>query len=139
MLQILLLAGLIMLTQGNRLFWVLAWPGTVLHEFAHYITGLVLLAQPSNFSVMPKPPGEDGSQELGSVEFENLGWWNKLPIAVAPLAIFPICLFWANDLAFSWNAVTVFKAWILASGIAMCLPSRQDWRSEEHTSELQSH
>lgn len=127
MLKIILLAGAIGWFQHSRFFWVLAWPGTVIHEFMHWIVGLVLLANPSKFSVIPKPPTDEG-QVLGYVRFENVGWWNSLPIGLAPLISVPVALYMAGTMHFAWTVTSVLGIWILASAIAQAWPSRQDWR-----------
>jgi hypothetical protein len=127
MLKIILLAGAIGWFQHNRYFWILAWPGTVIHEFLHWIVGLVLMAKPSGFSVMPSPPTDEG-QVLGYVEFENLGWWNCLPVGMAPLLSLPIALYWAGEVQFAWTVGSALSIWILSSAVAQCWPSRWDWR-----------
>jgi hypothetical protein len=125
--KVILLAFAIGWFQNNRFFWILAWPGTVIHEFLHWIVGLVLLAEPSRFSVIPKPPTDEG-QVLGYVRFESVGWWNSLPIGLAPLLSVPVALYMAGTMQFAWTVGSVVLLWILASAIAQAWPSRTDWR-----------
>ena len=46
-------------------------PGTLLHEFMHFIVGLVLNAQPSNFCLVPRK-NLNGGYVMGSVGLEIL-------------------------------------------------------------------
>ena len=110
----------------HELFWVLAWPGTVVHELLHYTVGLVLLAQPCNLSVIPKPRTEHG-QELGRVDFQNIGWWNALPTGMAPLLGLPIALVASSLFQFTPTITGFLGAWIIASIISQCWPSRTDF------------
>ena len=61
-------------------------PGTLLHEFMHFIVGLVLNAQPSNFCLVPRK-GADGTYVMGSVGFRNITFYNAIPSALAPLLL----------------------------------------------------
>ncbi len=64
-------------------------PGTLLHEFMHFMVGLVLNAQPSNFSFFPKKSSE-GGYVMGSVGFRNVTFYNAIPSALAPLLLLVI-------------------------------------------------
>jgi hypothetical protein len=112
--------------ESSQLFWILAWPGTVVHELLHAAVGLLLLAQPGNLKVLPETI--DGVRVLGSVEFSNLSWYNKLPIAVAPLLAIPIVFIATTMLAFSATVAGFATVWILASILSQALPSSQDWQ-----------
>jgi hypothetical protein len=107
-------------------FWVLAWPGTVAHELLHAVVGFLFLAQPCNFSILPRDT-EQG-RELGSVGFSNLTWYNKLPIAVAPLLSIPLVFYASTTLTFSTTVAGFATVWILASILAQALPSKTDWQ-----------
>lgn len=61
-------------------------PGTLLHEFMHFIVGLLLNAQPSNFCIFPKK-SPDGGYVMGSVGFRNITFYNAIPSALAPLLL----------------------------------------------------
>lgn len=112
--------------ESSEYFWILAWPGTVMHEILHAVVGFVLLAQPSNFSIVPRRT--DLGMELGSVGFDNLTWYNKLPIAVAPLLAIPIVFIATSTLAFSATVAGFATVWILASMLSQSMPSSQDWK-----------
>ncbi len=53
---------------------LLALPGTIAHELAHFVVGLLLLARPRGFSVWPRAQGH--TWRLGSVSFGNIGLLN---------------------------------------------------------------
>lgn len=63
------------------------WPGTVAHELSHFIIGLFLGADPVKLCVLPRHNKATGELVLGEVVFNNLRWWNKLPVGIAPLII----------------------------------------------------
>jgi len=44
------------------------------------------------------------------------------------LVLFPIGLYIANTMTFSWTWMSMLQTWIVASAVAMCFPSRQDWK-----------
>ncbi len=67
-----------------RLWAALTLPATVLHEFAHWLVGYCLAAQPVNFSLWPKRVSAT-SWRLGAVGFTRLRWWNGGAVALAPL------------------------------------------------------
>lgn len=112
-----------------RAFALAIWPGTLAHELAHFFTGWLLAARPVALSVWPRAL-PDGSWLYGRVLFANLRWWNKVPVGLAPLSLFPAAgwlvlhstalpLFSANGLGFKLLAVQLaYAAW----------PSSQDFR-----------
>ena len=112
---------------AHPLFWILAWPGTVVHELMHLIVGTVTLGNPVSFNVFPEPPTDRG-QCLGSVEFSNIGWWNALPVGIAPLLILPFAIGYAAKMHFEFTWWGWFTAWVVASIISQCWPSGSDWR-----------
>jgi hypothetical protein len=65
-------------------------PGTFLHELSHYIVGLVLGAKPVNFSLIPNK--KQGS--AGHVGFQNINFFNAVPVALAPVFGGGLALFW---------------------------------------------
>lgn len=56
-------------------------PGVFLHELSHLLVGLVLLAKPTKFSIIPNKA--NGS--AGEVHFRNVRAYNAFPIAFAPI------------------------------------------------------
>jgi hypothetical protein len=123
---VLIFAAIIRWYETNEYFWILAWPGTIMHELLHAVVGFVMLAQPSNFSILPRRT--EFGMELGSVGFDNLTWYNKLPIAVAPLLAIPIVFIATNSITFSTTVTGFATVWILASMLSQCMPSKQDWQ-----------
>ena len=81
-------AMLWLMNQARRSFWLfslLVLPGTLCHEFCHWMVGKLLNARPVRFTVVPRRAG--GSLVLGSVAFSNLRWYNTFFIGVAPLLL----------------------------------------------------
>lgn len=64
-------------------------PGTILHETMHFLVGLIMNAQPCNFSILPKRSME-GGYVMGSVGFRNITFYNAFPSAMAPLLLLPL-------------------------------------------------
>jgi hypothetical protein len=124
---IILLACMIRYFAGGPGTWFIAWPGTAVHELCHWFVGLITLGQPDQINIMPSPP-KDGEQVLGSVTFNNIGWWNALPIGIAPLLGLPIALAIAGHYTFDWSWGSALCVWILASVVSQCWPSSTDWR-----------
>src|SRR5207253_2132543 len=67
---------------------LLSLPGTIAHELAHFVVGLVLLAKPRGFSIWPRAHAHTWT--LGSVSFGNIGLLNGAFVALAPLLLLPI-------------------------------------------------
>lgn len=93
-----LLGGLVLFTFAlvrsslhPTVFALVAWPGTVAHELAHAIVGLLLGAKPCQFSLFPKNMG-NGHWQLGSVGFANMTWWNGPWTAMAPMLLAPLSI-----------------------------------------------
>ena len=63
------------------------WPATIAHELSHFIVGLLLGANPTKLTALPRYNAATGGLVLGEVVFTNLRWWNKLPVGIAPLII----------------------------------------------------
>lgn len=85
-LLVLLISRIKLMANGNILtVSIVNVFGTFLHETAHYLVGLILLARPVSFSVFPKKTA--AGYTLGTVQFVNLTWWNAIPVAMAPLLL----------------------------------------------------
>jgi hypothetical protein len=94
----------------------------------HYCAGLLTLARPRSFSVMPRRTGPEWT--LGSVGFENLRWYNAAPTALAPFLILAIPVIVAavrvaHPWSFAWADLAI--AFLLAPQFLSFWPSRQDW------------
>ena len=109
---------------GN--WWLLIWPGTVAHEAMHWIVGLLLLGNPQSFKIWPEDM-KGGGQVLGSVSFANIGWWNALPIGIAPLLSVPLVWLICQNVTFHMGFQDALVVWIMAASVAQAWPSSTDW------------
>ena len=108
---------------------LLSLPGTIAHELAHFVVGLLLLAKPRGFSIWPK--AQSHSWRLGSVSFGNIGLLNGAFVALAPLLLLPIawlCVVYVllplwNDSQWGWWLLT---GYLTATALFAALPSFQD-------------
>jgi len=108
------------------------FPGTIIHEFLHFLLGILFLAQPASFSLFPKR--EDNGWTLGSVEFYNINSFNAIPIAMAPL-LAPILLLISFPYIYEYismqeNSIllTTTYGFVLISILSECIPSSQDFK-----------
>jgi hypothetical protein len=111
---------------GMWAYALLALPGTLAHELAHFLVALALAAKPSFPSLVPKR--SEHGWRLGSVSF-RAGLLRSVPIALAPIALLPLAL--AYGVTFMAPAawpLAVLHAWIMAALFSACLPSRADFR-----------
>jgi len=112
---------------GPWLCALVALPGTLAHELAHYAIATILRAQPTLPSLLPKRTA-DGWQ-LGAVAF-RAGPLRALPIAMAPVVLAPLALWIALHTMAGHPVGGPYVAWAWACGalVHAGLPSRQDWR-----------
>ena len=128
MFWIVLITAALLIAAPKKWSWtwvMISWPGTVLHETMHWSMGKLLNGQPSELSVFPTRTEE--GMDLGYVTFENLTWYNSLPIAVAPLLTVPLAYWLSGMIPPEMTWTSVVAVWALASGISMSWPSPQDW------------
>ena len=122
------LLALLLIQASSRLgMWsyaLVALPGTLAHELAHYLVAALLLAKPSFPSLRPQRTLH--GWRLGSVAF-RAGPLRSVPIALAPLLLAPLAWAWAVTFMApaGWPLVAV-HAWIVGALLAACLPSRAD-------------
>lgn len=117
-----------MLARRHGFFILFYLAGTLCHELAHFGVGLLTLARPRSFSVIPHRTGAQWT--LGAVEFANLRWYNAAPTALAPvltLAIPVAVAAWrvATPWSFHWSDAAL--AVLLAPQFLSFWPSRRDW------------
>ena len=103
-----------------------ALPGTVAHEFAHWLVALVLGARPQFPRLVPERTAH--GWRLGSVRFQP-GMFRAVPIVLAPLALLPLAWWWT----LAWvepagGPLRALHAWLAASLLSGSLPSRADFR-----------
>lgn len=124
-----LLLALLALRRLPLLYALFLWPGTLAHELAHYLAGLLLGARPVTLEVWPRRLGR-GQWRLGEVRFARLRWWNKVPVGLAPLLLLPIAaaLFWMSLAwpALSWRAATL--SLLAVQFVVAAWPSGEDLR-----------
>src|SRR6202162_1320562 len=108
---------------------LLSLPGTIAHELAHFVVGLLLLAKPRGVSIWPRAQGNNW--RLGSVSLGNIGLLNGAFVALAPLLLLPIawlCIvhvllpLW-NDSQWGW---WLLAGYLTATALFAALPSFQD-------------
>jgi hypothetical protein len=125
------LACLIRVLAGvHPLFFLFTLAGTICHELAHLIAGLLLGAKPSSFNIIPRRQG--AHWQLGSVAFTRIRWYNAAPVALAPFLILllPFAVAWWRTTRPGWH----FNAWDLAIAFALApqflsfWPSLADWK-----------
>ena len=125
-------AGLWLLHRARGSFWLLsllALPGTLCHEAAHWLLGKLLNGRPVRFTVVPRREGR--GYVLGAVAFANLRWYNAFFIGLAPLLLLPLAwgiLRWrlGGHPTLGWpEAALVF---LLANLVFAAVPSGQDLR-----------
>jgi hypothetical protein len=127
-------------TGAHPVFFVFTVAGTLCHELAHFLVGLVANARPVGLTVVPRWIGRgkrgsgNGHWELGSVTFANLRWYNAAPAALAPLLVLalPLSVAWwrthgmAN--AGHYGPPDLALAFLLAPQLLSFWPSPVDWR-----------
>jgi hypothetical protein len=119
------------LQRAVRLWALLTFPATLLHEFAHGIVGLLLGARSSSFNLWPKKVSKS-SWRLGYVGFTRLRWWNGGAIALAPLVWLVLLTTLARHAPNIPSTVTLQVNLMLATTLVWLVvavaPSRTDWR-----------
>jgi hypothetical protein len=126
LLLIISLSVLFLYWRDSTNFWLLVWPGTVLHEGLHWTVGKVLFANPVSFSVLP----EKDSDTIGSVGFSNMNWFNCVPVCMAPMLGIPLAFMLYNQLPAIdiWTLPGVFIVWVLSAMLASSWPSYVDFK-----------
>lgn len=111
---------------GMWIYALIALPGTLAHELAHFVVAFVLGARPSFPSIVPTRT--EHGWRLGSVAF-RVGHARALPIALAPLLLAPLTLWWAGWFlhAASWPLYGL-HVWIVAALLTASLPSATDFK-----------
>jgi hypothetical protein len=118
-----------MLTALHPLFFVFSAVGTLCHELAHFSVGLLLGAEPTGLSIVPRRQGR--TWELGSVTFANLRWYNAAPAALAPFLVLLVPLgvaWWRTRGAWRFGVPDLLLTLLLAPQFLSFWPSPVDWR-----------
>lgn len=113
------------MSRHYAIFLVLQLPGTLCHELAHFIVGLLTFAQPASFSIIPR------RGQLGEVKLANARWYNAALTALAPLllALIP----WSIAVlrtrgAWHFMPLDAGLAFLIAPQFLACWPSATDWK-----------
>ena len=111
---------------GMWIYALTALPGTAAHELAHFVVAFALGARPALPSLMPVRTQR--GWRLGSVAF-RVGHVRALPIAMAPLVLAPLALWWAAALLHPALPPLYFlHVWIVAALFSASLPSMTDFK-----------
>jgi hypothetical protein len=118
-----------MVANVHPFFFVFTAVGTLCHELAHFSVGLLLGADPTGLTVIPRRTGRHW--ELGSVTFANLRWYNAAPAALAPLLVlalpFAVALLRTGP-GRHFGALDLALTFLLAPQFLSFWPSPVDWR-----------
>ena len=111
---------------GMWIYALVALPGTVLHEFSHFVVALCLGASPTFPSLVPTRA--DKGWRLGEVRFRP-GYLRSMFVGMAPLLLAPLAWWWAVTLLApaAWPLYAL-HAWIVAALLQACWPSKTDWK-----------
>jgi hypothetical protein len=124
------LAGLIhLLAKRHPVFFLFHLAGTISHELAHFMVGLLTGAAPRSFSIIPRRSGN--SWQLGSVMLTNIRWYNAAPAALAPILIILIPALvaaWRTQNGLNFKIIDLGLAFLLAPQFLSFLPSFADWK-----------
>lgn len=110
------------------LYALLVWPGTFLHELAHWLVAMLSAGEPGSLIVVPAR--SERGWRLGAVGIRRVRWYNALPIGAAPLLLAPLAVFvllHASRVdAARWTHWVVL--YLAVSAAVSCLPSLTDWK-----------
>ena len=124
------LAVLLWIAAGaHPFFFVFTAAGTLSHELAHFIVGLLVGAEPNRITIIPRRRGK--VWELGSVMFNNLRWYNAAPAALAPLLVLaiPLAVAWYRTRhGLDFGALDLALTLLLAPQLLSFWPSPVDWK-----------
>lgn len=113
-------------TVSGVLFWLLAFPGVLLHELCHFFMALFTGGRPVELSLVPSKDKE-GRWTLGYVKFHPT-WYNGSLIALAPLFIYVIgVVIYLSFVQYMGLGDRVLWVYLLATFFAQAWPSQADW------------
>ncbi|HEY0490206.1 MAG TPA: hypothetical protein VGD30_11875 [Telluria sp.] len=122
------------LARTHPFFFLFTVLGTISHELAHFVVGLVTGARPASFTVIPRRVGQHW--ELGSVMLTRVRWYNAAPAALAPLLVIllPFAVAsWRTRPGWSFQPTDLAIAFALAPQLLSFWPSGGDWRLAAHS------
>ncbi len=117
------------LSRRYVVFTLLQLPGTLCHELAHFLAGLLTFARPVSLSIIPRREGS--GYRLGEVKFANASWYNAALTALAPLLL-ALIPWWIAVLrtrgAWHFTPLDAGLAFLVAPQFLACWPSAADWK-----------
>ena len=122
------------LARISPLFFVFTLAGTICHELAHFLAGLLTGAAPAGLSIIPRKVivrGRLSHWRLGSVTLGRVNWLNAAPAALAPflLLLLPLAVAWWRTRApWHFGPADLAIAALLAPQWLSFWPSGADWR-----------
>ncbi|MTW13628.1 hypothetical protein GM658_23745 [Pseudoduganella eburnea] len=124
-----LAAAIWVLSRRFVVFTLLQLPGTLCHELAHFLAGLVTFAQPVSLSVIPRRDGN--GYRLGEVKLANASWYNSALTALAPMLL--VLIPWGIAVqrthgAWHFTPLDAGLALLIAPQFLACWPSAADWK-----------
>lgn len=117
------------LARSHPFFFLFTVLGTISHELAHFVAGLLTGARPASFTVIPRRVGQHW--ELGSVMLTRVRWYNAAPSALAPLLVILLPLAvasWRTRPGWAFQPLDLAIAFALAPQFLSFWPSGGDWR-----------
>lgn len=124
-----LAAALWVLSRRYSFFMLLQLPGTLCHELAHFLVGLLTFARPASLSIIPRRAAN--GWQLGEVRLANARWYNAAPTALAPLLLV-LLPWWIAVLrtrpGWHFTPLDAGLAFLIAPQFLSCWPSAADWR-----------
>lgn len=105
---------------GYRFYTLATFPGTFLHESAHWVFAAALEGHPSNFNLVPS------GNTMGSINFHP-NWYNAAAVGWAPLLLMPMTAFFAALTARMSLVWAPAWAYITACSWEASTPSPQDY------------
>ncbi len=124
-----LAAAIWVLSQRYVVFTLLQLPGTLCHELAHFLAGLLTFARPVSLSIIPRREGN--RYRLGEVKLANARWYNSALTALAPLGL-ALIPWWIAVLRtrgdWHFTPLDAGLAFLLAPQFLACWPSLTDWK-----------
>lgn len=118
-----------LLAATHPIFFVFTVAGTICHELAHFLVGLLTGARPGAFTIVPRRVGRHW--ELGSVTLTRVRWYNAAPAALAPLLIIALpfaVAWWRTRPGWHFQPLDLLLAFALAPQFLSFWPSPMDWR-----------
>ena len=110
-------------------FTLMQLPGTLCHELAHFVAGLLTFARPVSLSIIPRREGK--GYRLGEVKLANARWYNSAFTALAPLLL-ALIPWWVAVLRtrgpWHFEALDAGLAFLVAPQFLACWPSATDWK-----------